>query len=118
MSSLLSYPKGVKPPKRAHENGRAADQQSLTQLGVVRGGPTVPCEVGVVRGCPPVPRDIVDGSGCASYASVLVAITRPCVSFSTDAISLCSADSDDMAVASYFASRQLENNKKKQRCER
>jgi len=111
----LSLPNGVKPPKRAHENDRAADQQSLTQLGVVWGGPSVP-------------RHIVSGPSRASCVSVLVAgVSRPCVSSSTavgrvrDAISVCSGDIDDTGdtgVANYFALRKLEDGVKKQKCER
>ena len=88
-------------------------------VGVVRGGPPVSRGASVVRGGPPLPCDIVDGGGRASYASVLVAGgVQPCVSSSTDAISLCSAASDDTEVQTYFAARQVEDNKKKQRCER
>ena len=146
MSSLLTYPNGVKPPKRGFDNGRAADQQSLTQLGVVLGGPPVPREVDLVRGCravprevgvvrgeptvlhrgsavrvgPPLPRGVVDGGGRPSYASVVVSGGgQPGVSSSTDAptdaISLCSGSSDGTEVQTWFAARQLEENKKKQR---
>ena len=111
----LSLPNGVKPPKRAHENGCDADQHSPTQLGIVQGGP-------------PVPRHIIGGCSRALYASVLLGGTsRPCASSSTavggagDAISLCSVDSDDtddMGIASYFAVRKLEDGLKKQRCDR
>ena len=146
MLSLLTYPNGVKPPKRGFDNGRAADQQSLTQLGVVLGGPLVPREVDLVRGGrtvprgvgvvhggptvlhggsavrvgPPLPRGVVDGGGRSSYASVVVSGGgQPGVSSSTDAptdtISLCSGSSDGTEVQTWFAARQLEENKKKQR---